>query len=522
MHKFMAGILHNRPRRAILQPTPAVLRIDFPPRPAIIGPLPATSAGDPETTMKGEFRTESDSMGEMPVPADALYGAQTARAVENFPISTLRFPRPFIRALGLIKKHAAAANAALGLLPPDTAKVIQQAAQEVIDGKLDGQFVLDIFQTGSGTSTNMNANEVIANRALQLLGRKPGDKSVHPNDHVNRGQSSNDVIPTAIHLSALEAIVYQLVPALNELHDALLKKAGEFSEVLKIGRTHLQDATPIRLGQEFSGYASQVAHGVDRLLATQKHLGELALGGTAVGTGINTHAGFARRTIEGIADETGLDLHEAPNHFEAQGSRDACVEAGGALKTVAVSLIKIANDLRWLGSGPRCGIGELKLPATQPGSSIMPGKVNPVMCEMVIQVGAQVIGNDAAITFSGTFGNFELNVMLPVIAHNLLESIELLASASRVFARRCVAGLEADTERCAGMIELSLAMCTALAPVIGYDKAAKIAKVAYESGRTVREVAVELSGLDQAKIDGLLDPKSQTEPGQGAGQSAGG
>jgi fumarate hydratase class II len=472
--------------------------------------------------MKKDFRTEADSMGQMQVPADAYHGAQTARAVENFPISNLRFPRRFIRALGLIKKHAAATNTALGLLPKDISAAIQTAAQEVIDGKLDDHFVVDIFQTGSGTSTNMNVNEVVANRAIEIKGGKLGDKSVHPNDHVNRGQSSNDVIPTAIHLAALEGIVHHLIPALTELHAALAKKAKEFDAVLKIGRTHLQDATPIRLGQEFSGYASQVEHGLARLRETEAHLGELALGGTAVGTGINTHLEFARKTIAGMAKETKLKLREAPNHFEAQGAIDALVEASGALKTVAVSLIKIANDIRWLGSGPRCGLGELKLPATQPGSSIMPGKVNPVMCEMVIQVGAQVIGNDAAVTFAGTFGNFELNTMLPVAAHNLLQSIDLLTSASGVFARRCVAGLEPDREKCEGNIEQSLAMCTALAPEIGYDKAAKIAKVAYESGRTVREVALEISGLNKKKLDELLDAKSQTEPGTGVGMTAGG
>ncbi len=472
--------------------------------------------------MTNDFRMEADSMGEMKVPADAYYGAQTARAVENFPISSLRFSRQFIRALGLIKKHGAATNAGLGYVPPKIAQAVQQAAQEVIDGKWDHQFVVDIFQTGSGTSTNMNTNEVIANRAIEILGGKRGDRSVHPNDHVNCGQSSNDVIPTAIHLAALDSIVHQLIPALNELHSALLAKAQAFGNILKIGRTHLQDATPIRLGQEFSGYASQVEHGINRLWNVEQNLGELALGGTAVGTGINTHIDFARKTIDGIADETGLKLREAHNHFEAQASRDACVEASGALKTVAVSLIKIANDIRLLGSGPRCGIGELKLPATQPGSSIMPGKVNPVMCEMLIQVGAQVIGNDAAITFGGTFGNFELNVMLPVIAHNLLQAIELLTSGSRVFARRCVAGLEADVVKCEGNIENSLAMCTALAPVIGYDKAAKIAKVAYETGRTIRQVALGTSGLDKAKLDQLLDARSQTEPGTGAGGSAGG
>ncbi len=472
--------------------------------------------------MNDDFRIEADSMGEMKVPAEAYYGAQTARAVENFPISDLRFSRPFIRALGLIKKHAAAANAGFGYLPPRIAEAVQQAAGEVIEGKWDHQFVVDIFQTGSGTSTNMNANEVIANRAGEILGGKRGDKSVHPNDHVNRGQSSNDVIPTAIHLAALDAIVHQLIPALNELQAALLSKAQAFGDILKIGRTHLQDATPIRLGQEFSGYSSQVEHGINRLWSLEGNLGELALGGTAVGTGINTHVDFARKTIEGIADETGLNLREAGNHFEAQASRDAAVEAGGVLKTVAVSLIKIANDIRLLGSGPRCGIGELKLPATQPGSSIMPGKVNPVMCEMLIQAGAQVIGNDAVISFGGAFGNFELNVMLPVIAHNLLQSIALLTSGSRVFARRCVAGLEADVARCEGNIENSLAMCTALAPVIGYDKAAKIAKAAYETGRTIRQVALETSGLDKARLELLLDARSQTEPGTDTGGSAGG
>jgi fumarate hydratase class II len=378
------------------------------------------------------------------------------------------------------------------------------AAQEVAEGLLDTHFVVDIFQTGSGTSTNMNANEVIANRATELLGGKRGDKTVHPNDHANKGQSSNDVIPTAIHIAALEGVRNHLIPALRELHDELRKKADEFDSVLKIGRTHLQDATPIRLGQEFAGYASQIQHSLARLSAVEKHLGELALGGTAVGTGLNTHPEFAHRTIQRLASETGLPLVEAPNHFEAQGAIDGCVEASGALKTVAVSLIKIANDIRWLG------VNEIKIPATQPGSSIMPGKVNPVMSEMLIQVGAQVIGNDATITFGGTFGNFELNTMLPVIAYNLLQSIELLASGARVFARRCVAGLKANVEACTATIERSLAMSTALAPVIGYDKAAKIAKVASETGRSVREVAAELSGLPKDKLNELLDPRKQT------------
>jgi fumarate hydratase class II len=459
--------------------------------------------------MKNSTRIEKDSMGEMRVPADAYYGAQTARAVENFPVSGLRFPRPFIRALGLIKKHAAHVNSELNLLPPDIVKAIQTAAQEVADGMWDNQFVVDIFQTGSGTSTNMNANEVIANRACELLGGKRGDGKVHPNDHVNRGQSSNDVIPTAIHIAALSGITFELVPVLDELQQALTKKAEEFRDVIKIGRTHLQDATPITMGQVFSGYATQISNGIARLLPLEMRLGELALGGTAVGTGLNTHPEFARRTIEGLAKETRLKLREAPNHFEAHAARDACMEASATLKTVAISLIKIANDIRFLASGPRCGLGELRLPATQPGSSIMPGKVNPVMCEMMIQVCGQVIGNDAAITFGGAFGNFELNTMMPLIAHNLLQSIELLANAAELFTRRCVAGIQADKELCASKVEQSLAMCTALAPEIGYERAAKIAKAAYESGRTVREVAQEMSGLDEATLERFLDPRKQ-------------
>jgi fumarate hydratase class II len=446
----------------------------------------------------------------MQVPVSAYYGAQTARAIENFPISNLRFPRRFIRAMGLIKKHAALANRESGGLKPEIAGAIANAAQEVIDGKWDGQFVVDIFQTGSGTSTNMNANEVIANRACELLGGQRGGKLVHPNDHVNRCQSSNDTIPTAIHLAALEGIELALIPALSELHLALDNKARQFDDVLKIGRTHLQDATPMRLGQEFGGYASQVQHGLARLRWAERNLGELALGGTAVGTGINADPDFARRTIAGVAQETGLSLREAEDHFEAQGGRDAVVETSGMLKTLAVSLIKIANDIRFLASGPRLGLGELRLPATQPGSSIMPGKVNPVMCEMLLQVCAQVLGNDAAITFCGSFGNFELNVMMPVMAYNLLESIELLATASQVFARRCVNGIEADREKCKANLELSLSNCTILAPVIGYDKAAKIAKIAYETNRTIRQVALEQSGLDKAKLDELLDPAKQT------------
>ena len=441
-------------------------------------------------------------MGEMQVPAEALYGAQTARAVENFSISSLRFSRSFIRALGLIKKAAARVNAELGLLDKQLAGAVESAAQEVAEGKHDTQFVVDIFQTGSGTSTNMNANEVIAHRAAQLL----GGAKVHPNDHVNHGQSSNDVMPTTLHLAALDGIVNRLVPALRQLRSALHAKAEAFSGVLKIGRTHLQDATPMTLGQEFSGYVAQVDHAVERVVAAQGRLGDLALGGTAVGTGLNTHPEFARRVIRELSQGTGLPLREAANHFEAQAARDACVEASGALKTVAVSLTKIANDIRWLGSGPRLGLGELKLKPTQPGSSIMPGKVNPVMSEMLLQVCAEVIGNDTTITFAGASGNFELNVMMPVIAHNLLESIDLLANGARVFAERCIAVLEAEATRSQANVELSLAMCTALAPVLGYDRAAAIAKAAYESGRTVREVAREMSGLPEERLDALLDP----------------
>ncbi|MDD5262832.1 MAG: class II fumarate hydratase [Methylacidiphilales bacterium] len=457
-------------------------------------------------------RTESDSMGPMQVPADAYYAAQTARALENFPISNFHFPRRFIRALGLIKQHAAKTNESLGLLDSKRARSIQEAAQEVADGRWDSQFVVDVFQTGSGTSTNMNANEVIANRAIELRGGRRGDQSVHPNDHVNCCQSSNDVIPTAIHLAALEALHEGLIPALKELHAALAAKEQEFQNVIKIGRTHLQDATPMSLGQEFGGYASQVEHGIRRLESLDEHLGELALGGTAVGTGINAHPDFARLTIEALVRATGLPLREAKNHFEAQAGKDACVEASGALKTIAVSLIKIANDIRFLGSGPRCGLGELKLPATQPGSSIMPGKVNPVMSEMLLMVCAQVIGNDASITLGGLYGNFELNVMMPLIGHNLLQSIELLAQGSRVFARRCVAGLAADREHCESMIEQSLAMVTVLAPVIGYEKAAALAKKAYLEGRSIREVAAAESGLDAVTLKRLLDPVSQTKP----------
>lgn len=463
----------------------------------------------------GGYRIESDSMGQMRVPEKAYWGAETQRAVENFPISGLRFPRRFLRALGMLKKASAAANRELALLPQDLAEAISLAAQEVMEGRLDDQFVLDIFQTGSGTSTNMNANEVIANRANEILGGKIGDKRpVHPNDHVNLGQSSNDIIPSSIHIAALEGIQKDLLPALNSLQSILEEKAREFDRVVKIGRTHLQDATPIRLGQEFSGYASMVQHGMRRLENTGRHLAELAVGGTAVGTGINTHPAFAGLVVGKISEMTGLTFREAENHFEAQGAKDALVEASSALKTLAASLMKMANDIRWLGSGPRCGIGEIILPEVQPGSSIMPGKVNPVIPEALCQVAAQVIGNDAAIAIGGMSGNFELNVMMPVMAHNLLQSISLLTNASLLFAQKCVRGLKADGERCREMIEKSLAMATALSPHIGHDAAAKIAKEAYEGGRTIREVALEKKLLPSEKLEKILDPWRMTEPGR--------
>nr|WP_231699461.1 class II fumarate hydratase [Limnochorda pilosa] len=460
------------------------------------------------------MRIERDSMGEMEVPAPAYYGASTQRAVLNFPVSGLRFSRSFIRALGLIKLAAAETNMELGQLDRERGEAIVRAAQEVADGKLDAEFVLDIFQTGSGTSTNMNANEVIANRASEILGGERGSRKVHPNDHVNMGQSSNDVIPTAIHLAALEAMERRLLPGLGKLHAGLAEKARAFDDIVKIGRTHLQDATPIRLGQEFSGYASQVEHGIRRVRQAQAELAELALGGTAVGTGINTHPEFARRTIARLAERTGLTLQEAENHFEAQAAKDAAVSASGALKAVAVSLMKIANDIRFLGSGPRCGIGELKIPPVQPGSSIMPGKVNPVIAESVMMVAAQVMGNDLTVTIAAERGNFELNVMMPVLAHNLLESIELLGAAAANFQEKCIAGLEADRQRCESLVEQSLAMVTVLAPRIGYDRAADLAHRAYETGQTIRALCREEKVLPEDELERLLDARSQTEPGR--------
>ncbi len=464
--------------------------------------------------MAVKFRIEKDSMGEMKVPQNAYWGPETQRAIENFPISGLRFPRIFLRALGIIKMVAAQTNMELGLLERKLGRAIFQSAREVMEGNFDDQFVLDIFQTGSGTSTNMNANEVIAHRANQILGGKVGDKKpIHPNDHVNLCQSSNDVIPSAIHIAALEGIQKDLLPALKTLHKALEKKAREFNAVMKIGRTHLQDATPIRLGQEFSGYASMVKHGVRRIENLRANLSELALGGTAVGTGINTHPRFARLAIKRINQVTGLAFREAENHFGAQGAKDAVVEASSAIKALSTSLWKIANDIRWLGSGPRCGIGEILIPPVQPGSSIMPGKVNPVIPEALCQVVAQVIGNDLTIAIAGMSGNFELNVMMPVMAYNLLQSIQLLSTASSVFAEKCVNGLKADEERCREMIEKSLAMVTALSPRIGHDRAAEIAKEAYRTGRTIREVAMQKGVLPARELEKILDPWRMTKPG---------
>jgi len=459
-----------------------------------------------------ETRTERDSMGPVQVPEDAYYGASTMRAVLNFPISGLRFPRRFIRALGLIKRSAAEANAELGLLEPRLAEAIARAAEEVAEGRLDDQFVVDIFQTGSGTSTNMNANEVIANRAAELLGGQRGSKLVHPNDHVNLGQSSNDVIPTAIHLSALLAIREELVPALSALQASLAAKAQEFWPVVKTGRTHLQDATPIRLGQEFLGYAGQVERALRRLERAATELEEVALGGTAVGTGLNTHPLFAARVCERLSAATGLAVRETDNHFQAQSSLDAVVGCSGALRAAAIALFKVANDICWLASGPRAGLGELSLPEVQPGSSIMPGKVNPVIPEALIQVCAQVIGNDTTVALAGQRSFFELNTMMPVAAYNLLQSIELLAAGARNFGEQCVDGLQA-TERGPELVEKGLAMATGLAPIIGYDAAAEIAKEAAASGRTIREVAQERAGLSDDDLRRALDPTSMTEPG---------
>jgi fumarate hydratase class II len=459
-------------------------------------------------------RTERDSMGPMEVPADAYYGASTQRAVLNFPVSRLRFTRRMIEALGCIKWAAAQVNAELGGLDAGTADAISRAALEVAEGKLDEQFVVDVFQTGSGTSSNMNANEVIANRAAELLGKARGARDVvHPNDHVNRGQSSNDVIPTAVHLAGLLAIHGELLPALERLHRSLASKADAFWNEIKTGRTHLQDATPIRLGQIFRGYAGQIERGKRRVERAAEELSEVALGGTAVGTGLNTHPRFAELACAKISERVGFTVRESENHFQAQATLDGVVAASGALRTLAVSLLKIANDVRLLASGPRTGLGELTLPEVQPGSSIMPGKVNPVIAESLIQVAAQVQASDQAIVLSGQWGFFELNTMLPLAGYHLLLSVELLAAGCGNFAERCVDGIEA-TPRGAEMVERGLAIVTGLVPMIGYDKAAAIAKKAAASGRSVREVAREETDLDEAQLDQGLDPFKMTAPSE--------
>ena len=461
-------------------------------------------------------RMEKDSLGEIEVPSDRYYGAQTERARRNFPVSGLRFPRAFIAAMGRIKKAAAETNRELGLVPEELVEAIVQAADEVIAGRFDDDFPLDIFQTGSGTSTNMNTNEVISNRAIEILGGTLGSKKpVHPNDHVNASQSSNDTIPTAIHVAGYSAVAEHLIPALEVLAKALEEKAEAFDDVVKIGRTHLADAVPVRLGQEYSGYAQQVRNGIARLEASLPRLAELALGGTAVGTGLNAPPGFAEGVIRRLAEATGHPFRGAPNRFEALAAKDAAVEMSGQLKTIAVSLTKVANDIRWLSSGPRCGIAEITIPSLQPGSSIMPGKINPVIPESVLMVAAQVMGNDATIAVGGMAGNFELNVMMPVIAYNLLQSIEILANAAKMLAEKCVEGTEANRERCQEMVEKSLAMVTALAPKIGYDPAAAIAKEAFATGRTVREIAREKKVLPEGELDEVLDAHRQTEGGLG-------
>ncbi len=457
------------------------------------------------------FRIEKDSLGEVNVPADALYGAQTQRAFENFPVSGIRFPRAFIRSLGLIKAVAAEVNAGLGLLDAQIANAVHLASLEVVDGTWDDHFPLDIFQTGSGTSTNMNANEVIARRATQILGRE--STVVHPNNHVNMGQSSNDVIPTAIHVSAYLETQEVLLPALLHLRDTLTRRESEFVNIVKTGRTHLMDAMPIQLSQEISGWAFQVQQAIERIESTLPRLAQLAIGGTAVGTGVNAPKEFGKIVAQRLAGRTKIPFVESANHFAAQATMDTAVELSGQLKATASSFMKMANDLRWMNSGPIAGLGEISLPALQPGSSIMPGKVNPVMCEMMMMVSAQVTGNDAVITISNQHGNFELNVMLPVIAHNLLQSITILGNAARLFADKAVAGFTVNRERISGLMDKNPILATALNPVIGYDKAAQIVKKAYAEGRSLKDMAVEMTNLSREELDRLLDPKKMTEGG---------
>jgi fumarate hydratase class II len=458
--------------------------------------------------MAGDYRIEHDSMGEVKVPADARWAAQTQRAVENFPISGLRIERSLIAALAMIKGAAAKENARLKIIDKKVADAVAEAAAEVADGQWDEQFPIDVYQTGSGTSSNMNMNEVLASLASEKLGQK-----VHPNDDVNASQSSNDVFPSAIHVAATKGLVDDLVPALEVLAAALRKKSRQFKSVVKSGRTHLMDATPVTLGQEFGGYAAAVEHGIERIQAALPRVGELPLGGTAVGTGINAPKGFAKGVIKRLVEQTGLPLSEARDHFEAQGSRDALVEASGVLRVIAVSVTKIANDLRWMGSGPRTGLGEIFIPDLQPGSSIMPGKVNPVVPEAVCQVSAQVIGNDAAVAFAGAAGNLELNVMLPVIARNLLESVRILSSVSRVFATKCIAGIEANEEQCRRHALSSPSIGTALNPYIGYEEAGKVIKQSLAEGKTLREVVLERKLMSEEDVDRALDVEAMTKGG---------
>ena len=472
--------------------------------------------------MATEYRSEKDSMGEMQLPAKSLYGATTQRAVENFPVSGIRFSRDYIRMLAEIKSACAEVNAKLGKLDPKIAGAIRDAAAAIAGGKYDEHFPIDIFQTGSGTSTNMNFNEVAANVANLALGSAVGTKKpVHPNDHVNMGQSSNDIIPTAIHVAAAVMVKEQLLPALKSLRGSLEKKSQAFAKIVKTGRTHLQDATPILLGQEFSGYENQVKKSLERVERALAGVCELAVGGTAVGTGINTDAQFGKHVSEVLAKKLGLPFREAENHFEAQASKDACVELSGALKATAVALTKIANDIRWLSSGPRCGFAEINLPAVQPGSSIMPGKVNPVIPESLLQVCAQVIGNDLTITLGGQSGSFELNVMMPLIAHNLLQSIQILAAGVKMFDSKCVQGIEANTAKINETVERSLMLATPLAPVVGYDKAAEISKKAFAANKTVREVALETLDLSKEQLNEILDPAKMCIPGATAGEGGG-
>jgi len=454
------------------------------------------------------YRKEHDSMGTVLVPSGALYGAQTQRAVENFSISTMRLQRPFLKALGIIKAAAATANMRMGALPSAIGEAIFAASGQVAQGSFDSEFVVDVFQTGSGTSTNMNANEVIARLATRALAHE--GIRVHPNDHVNRSQSSNDVIPAAMHIAAADAVKNRLLPAMDRLWRELLRKANEFDGVFKIGRTHLQDAVPMRLGQEFGGYARQIELSIHRIVSAIDAIYELPLGGTAVGTGLNAPSGFARAVVGLIHDRTGLPFREAADHFEAQATRDAAGFLSGALKSFAISLTKIANDIRWLSSGPRCGLAELRLPELQPGSSIMPGKVNPVIPESVLMACAQVIGYDATISWCCAAGNFELNTMTPLIAYNLLESIELLSAASASFATKCVSGIEADDARLASMVERSLALSTSLTPEIGYEAAAELAKMAHQTDRTIREVARNNTNIPDARLEELLDIRAMT------------